>query len=305
MSEYNILWSVFILLSLFLFFIDFKLSVSRPHEITLKESLTLCMFWVGAALIYGVLVWYYLGNLKFAEYLTAYIVEYSLSVDNMFVFLMIFSYFSIEKKYQPKILVIGIISAVVMRMIFIFVGTELVRRFSWMLYIFAFILIYSGFKMFSSKESDRIEPDKNLIFRLFKKYLPVDMEIKDGRFWVIRNGKIFFTSLFAVLILIETTDLIFAVDSIPAVLSISQDRLIVYSSNIFAVIGLRSLYFSLAALNDYFRYLKHGVSVVLIYIGIKMLLSKFIHINPFLSLIVVLTILSFSILISVLKRKDA
>ncbi|MGC9069797.1 MAG: TerC/Alx family metal homeostasis membrane protein [Elusimicrobiales bacterium] len=304
MSEYNILWSIFVIMAVILFSLDFKLSAAKPHEITLKESLIMCMMWISFAMIYGILIWHYLGASKFAEYLTAYVVEYSLSIDNMFVFLMIFSYFGVEKKYQPKVLVIGILSAVIMRMFFIFVGVEAVKRFSWLLYIFAVILIYSGFKMFSDKV-DKIELDRNLIFRFInKKYIPIDMDIKNGGFWVIKNGRIVFTSLLAVLAVIETTDLVFAVDSIPAVLSISRDRLVVYSSNIFAVIGLRSLYFSLAALNDYFRYLKQGVSVVLIYIGLKMLLSKFVHIQPFTSLIIVLTILLFSMIISVIKKID-
>ncbi|MCX7905696.1 MAG: TerC/Alx family metal homeostasis membrane protein [Elusimicrobiales bacterium] len=301
MDSYSILWTIFITISFTLFLLDLKFSVLNPHEISFKESLTLCSIWISIAILYSLCIWYYLGSFKMAEYLTAYIIEYSLSVDNMFVFLMIFSYFKIEKKYQPKILVIGILSAVVMRLIFIFAGIALVKKFSWVLYVFGIILVYTGIKMFFHKE-ENIEPEKNIILRLIKKYFRIAMNVRNGNFFIRENNKIIPTIMVAVLIVIETTDLIFAIDSIPAVLSISQDKLIVYSSNIFAIIGLRSLYFSLAALNEYFKYLKDGVSIVLIYVGIKMLISKFIHINPFISLGIVSIILFVSIIFSILKK---
>lgn len=306
MEVYSILWYFFIAVALTLFLIDIKLSVLKPHEITLKESLSLCSIWISVALLYSTLIWYYLGINKAGEYLTAYIVEYSLSVDNMFVFLMIFSYFGIEKKYQPKILVIGILSAVIMRLIFIFSGIALVESFSWILYFFGAILIYSGIKMFKHTE-EKIDPEKNIILRLIKKYFSIDMNINNGKFFIKKDGKIVPTLMIAALVVIETTDLIFAIDSIPAVLAISRDKLIVYSSNIFAIIGLRSLYFSLAALSDYFKFLKQGVSIVLVYVGIKMLLSKFVHINPFISLFIIILILSSSIVFSVISinRKES
>lgn len=303
MGSYGILWTLFIITSLILFYTDFRISVLKTHEIKLRESLILCGLWISVALIYSIFVWYYLGANKTAEYLTAYVIEYSLSIDNMFVFLIIFSYFGIEKKYQPKVLVIGILSAVVMRMIFIFGGIAAISRFSWLIYIFGVILIYTGAKMFFYREED-ISPEKNIAFRILKKHLSVEMNIKDGRFFVIKDRRIVPTVMILVLAVIETTDIIFAIDSIPAVLAISQDKLIVYSSNIFAVVGLRSLYFSLAYLNDYFKYLKHGISVVLVYVGFKMLFSRFIHINPFLSLSVVISILSATIIISVIKKDN-
>lgn len=305
MDVYLILWLIFVIVSLTLFLIDIKLSVLNPHEINLRESLILCSIWISVAIFYGGFVFYFLGASKMAEYFTAYIIEYSLSVDNMFVFLIIFTYFKVERKYQPKILVIGILSAVVMRLVFIFTGIEIVKRFSWILYFFGIILVYTGIKMFFQKE-ENIEPEKNIILRFMKKYIKIDMDINEGSFFVKKEGQYIPTMMIAVLVVIETTDLLFAVDSIPAVLSISQDKLIVYSSNIFAVVGLRSLYFSLAALNDYFRYLRHGVSIVLIYVGIKMFISKFVHISPFLSLGVVVLILFTSIVISVFyKKKDS
>lgn len=301
MDTYSILWLFFILEALALFLFDLKLSILKPHEITFKESMRLCIIWVSAALLYGIFIWYYLDLNKMAEYLTAYVVEYSLSVDNMFVFLMIFSYFGIEKKYQPKILVIGILSAVVMRLIFIFTGIIILKKFSWVLYLFGLILVYTGIKMFKHTD-EKIDPERNIILRLLRRYFQIEMNTKEGRFLIKKNGKLVPTMMFATLVVIETTDLVFAIDSIPAVLAISQDKLIVYSSNIFAIIGLRSLYFSLASLSDYFKFLKKGVAIVLIYVGLKMLVSKFIHINPLVSLFIILLILSTSIVASIYRK---
>jgi len=302
MENYNILWIIFVIISLSIFIFDLKLSVLKPHEISLKESILLCLLWVVIACLYGFIVGYFIGFNKMAEYFTAYIVEYSLSVDNMFVFLMIFSFFQIDKKYQPKVLVIGILSAVILRMIFIFSGIALIKRFEWIIYIFAVILIYTGFKMFKNVD-EKIEPDKNPVLKFISKFIKIDMSYKGNEFFIINSGKIVFTIMFAVLVVIESSDIVFATDSIPAVLSISQDKLIVYSSNIFAVIGLRSLYFSLSAISDYFRYLKKGVALVLIYVGMKMFLSHYIHIQSFVSLLVVISILSLSILASVIIKK--
>lgn len=302
MENYSILWLIFIILSVSVFIFDLRLSVLKPHDISLKESLILCGFWILIASLFGFVLGYFLGFNKMVEYFTAYIVEYSLSVDNMFVFLMIFSFFGIEKKYQPKVLVIGILSAVVLRLIFIFTGIALIKRFEWIIYIFAAVLIYTGFKMFISQE-EKVEPDKNPILKFVSRLVYIDMNYKGGDFFLIKNGRIVPTLMVAVLIVIESTDLVFAVDSIPAVLAISQDKLVVYSSNIFAVIGLRSLYFALASISDYFKYLKKGVAVVLVYVGIKMSISHFVKISPFVSLIVILVILSGSIFLSVLKKK--
>lgn len=304
MDHHLLLWWIFWILAFFVFAVDFKLSVLKPHDIGLKESLKLCSYWVLIAIIYGLTVGYFLSASKMFEYFTAYIVEYSLSVDNMFVFLMIFSFFGVEKKYQAKVLMIGILSAIIMRMIFIFIGVELVIRFKWILYVFGVILLYSGYKMYVSKEEE-VHPEKNVVLKLMEKFIPIDREYKGDKFFIKKNGKIFMTTMVAVLVMIETTDIIFAVDSIPAVLSISHDRLVVYSSNIFAVIGLRSLYFALNALNDYFIYLKKGVSVVLFYIGIKMLVSDLYHIPSYISLSVVIFILGLSILLSVIKNKSS
>lgn len=302
METYTLLWSIFIFISTILFLLDFKLSILKPHEISFKESILLCSLWIMVASVYGLIIGKYLGYIKMSEYFTAYIVEYSLSIDNMFVFLMVFQYFNIERKYQPKVLVIGILSAIVMRLIFIFTGIALINRFNWLLYVFGVVLLYTGYKMFFHGD-EKIEPEKNIALRFISKKIKIDMSYKGPNFFTTINGKIVPTIMIAVLIVIETTDIIFAVDSIPAVLAISQDKLIVYSSNIFAVIGLRSLYFALASIKDYFIYLKHGVAIVLFYIGIKMILSKFFHINPFVSLLIVTIILIISIVLSVINKK--
>ena len=307
MDNYNILWLVFTATAAILFILDIKLSSSKAHEISAKESLMLCSFWIFIAAIYGFLAGHLLTQEKMFEFFTAYVIEYSLSVDNMFVFLMIFSYFNIPKKYQPKILTWGILGAVFMRLIMIFAGVALIERFHWVIYVFGLVLVYAAFKMYFQSE-EKIEPEKNPILKLLSKFLPFDTKTETSDFF-LRKGKLYATTMFATLIVIESTDLVFAVDSIPAVLAISTDKLIVYTSNVFAVVGLRSLYFLLAYISDYFRYLKKGVSIVLLYVGIKMLISGVYKISPISSLVVVLGILAGSILLSLLiphnKEKPA
>lgn len=297
MDHHNILWIIFVFISVGLFIADLKLSASKAHVISAKESLLLCLFWVSVASLYGLLIGYLMSYEKMFEYLTAYVIEYSLSVDNMFVFLMIFSYFGIEKRYQPKILTWGILGAVFMRLIMIFSGVAIVERFKFIMYMFGIVLIYTSFKMYFDRE-EKIEPQKNIIVKFLSSFIPFDMNTQTHDFFIVKNKKIHATVIFVSLIIVESTDLIFAVDSIPAVLAISTDKLIVYTSNVFAVIGLRSLYFLLAYISDHFVYLKKGVSVVLLYVGIKMLTSSYYHISAVKSLIVVLSILASSILLS-------
>ncbi|GAB4033438.1 MAG: TerC family protein [Elusimicrobiota bacterium] len=299
MDHHNLLWVIFAFTALSLFILDLRLSAGKAHVITAKESIALCSFWILIASLYGFLVGYLINMEKMFEYFTAYVIEYSLSVDNMFVFLMIFNYFSIEKEYQPKILTWGILGAVVMRMIMIFSGVALVERFHWIIYFFGLILIYTAFKMYFQGE-EKIEPEKNPILKFLSKFIPFDLKTQTHDFFIKKDAKTFATVMFAALIVVESTDLVFAVDSIPAVLAISTDKLIVYTSNVFAVVGLRSLYFLLAYISDYFRYLKKGVSVVLFYVGGKMLISSFYKISPVHSLFVVLSILAFSIVLSVI-----
>ena len=290
------MWIAFILVAFALFVADLKWSAGKAHNIGVKEALKLCCVWVGAACLFGLLIYYMLGRTKMIEYFTGYIIEYSLSVDNMFVFIMIFSYFGIPKKYQPEVLTWGIIGAVVMRLVLIFAGVELINAFQWIEYVFGAVLIYSAYKM-AFQTDEEMDPGKNPALRLLGKIMPIDRTVMDGRFFV-RKGKWAATSLFATLIVIETSDIIFAVDSIPAVLGVSRDIFIVYTSNIFAVVGLRSLYFLLASVKDLFRFLKAGICVVLVFVGLKMLLAFWLHIPALVSLLVILGILALSIALS-------
>ena len=296
------MWLAFIVTAGALFAADIKLSAGHAHEIKRKEALMLCGFWVIVAVIFGFLTGYLLGYERMIEYFTGYVIEYSLSMDNMFVFVMIFSYFNVPKKYQPKILTWGIIGAVLMRLILIFAGVGLIKAFGWIIYIFGALLIYTAFKMYFQKD-EKFDPGTNPVLKLLAKVIPLDNTDGSGNFFV-RKEVLYATPLFATLLVIETSDLIFAVDSIPAVLAISKEAFIVYTSNVFAVVGLRSLYFLLASLLDLFRFLKTGISVILFYVGGKMLLSDFIHIPAILSLVVVLGILALSIILSLVISPD-
>jgi len=301
MTPIEIMWIVFIATASALFLADIKLSAGRVHEITRKEATLLCAFWVIVAAMFGFLTGHMLGFEKMLEFFTAYVIEYSLSMDNMFVFIMIFAYFGIPKKYQPKILTWGILGAVFMRLILIFTGVKLIHTFEWLIYVFGGVLILTAIKMMVQKEGD-LDPGANPVLKLLAKLIPIDKEASDGNFFVKRHIW-HATPLFATLVVVETSDLIFAVDSIPAVLAVSTDKFIVYTSNVFAVVGLRSLYFLLASVMDLFRYLKAGVSIILFYVGVKMIISGYYKIPALLSLGVVLGILAFSILLSVLIKR--
>jgi tellurite resistance protein TerC len=301
MDHVTLLWITFAVTATVLFSLDIKLSASKAHEISTRESLMLCSFWIFIASAYGVLVGYLLDLNKMLEFFTAYVIEYSLSVDNMFVFLIIFSYFNVSKKNQPKILTWGILGAVFMRLALIFAGVALIEKFHWITYFFGAVLIYTAVKMYFQDE-EGVEPEKNQALKLFSKIMPFDMKDRSDNFFVRKEKKIYATMMFATLIVIESSDLVFAVDSIPAVLAISSDKLIVYTSNVFAVVGLRSLYFLLASIAEYFRFLKTGVSVVLFYVGIKMIISGYYKIPSLTSLVIVLSILAFSIILSVIIK---
>lgn len=297
------MWVVFAVTAAVLFAADIRLSAGRAHEISRKEAMLLCSFWILVACVFGLLTGYMLGYERMLEFFTAYVIEYSLSMDNMFVFIMIFSYFGVAKKYQPKILTWGILGAVAMRLVLIFAGVELINAFSWLIYVFGAVLIFTAAKMFRHG-GEEMDPGKNPVLKLLAWVMPIDKTTESAAFFV-RSGIWHATPLFATLLVIETSDLIFAVDSIPAVLAISKEPFIVYTSNVFAVVGLRSLYFFLAAIMGSFRFLKTGISIILFYVGMKMLLSNFIHIPAILSLCVVLGLLATSILLSVLiKEKE-
>ncbi|OGS11952.1 MAG: tellurium resistance protein TerC [Elusimicrobia bacterium RIFOXYA2_FULL_58_8] len=302
MTPIETMWLVFTVTATALFVADIKLSAGRAHEITRREAMLLCAFWVIVATMFGFLTGYMLGFEKMLEFFTAYVIEYSLSMDNMFVFIMIFAYFGIPKKYQPKILTWGILGAVFMRLVLIFTGVKLIHTFEWLIYVFGGILILTAVKMMLQKDGE-MDPGANPALKLLAKIIPIDRVASEGDFFVKR--RIWHaTPLFATLVVVETSDLIFAVDSIPAVLAISTDKFIVYTSNVFAVVGLRSLYFLLASIMDLFRYLKAGISIILFYVGVKMLISGYYKIPAMLSLGVVLGILALSILLSVAIRPE-
>lgn len=296
-----ILFNVFVLLMLAL---DLGVFHRKIHEVTLKEALTWTFVWVFLALVFNVIIYFWRGQQQALEFLTGYLVEKALSIDNIFVFIMIFTYFQIPTRYQHKVLFWGILGALIMRVIFIFAGVALLEKFHFMIYIFGALLIYTGYKMFTHS-NEKIHPEKNPVIRLFKKFMPITSDLKEDRFFVRQDGKRFATPLFLVLILIETTDLIFAVDSIPAILAITQDQFIVYTSNVFAILGLRSLYFALAGIVHRFWLLSYGLSVVLVFVGIKMLLIDVYKIPIELSILFIILIISASIYLSFKINKPA
>jgi len=294
-----ILFNAFVLLMLAL---DLGVFNRKAHEISLKEALTWTFVWVFLAMVFNALIFYWRGQQQALEFFTGYLVEKALSVDNIFVFIMIFSYFQIPSKYQHKVLFWGILGALIMRVIFIFAGVALIEKFHFTIYLFGALLIYTGYKMFYHNNAT-IEPDKNPVIKVFKKFMPVTPQLQEDKFFVKLDGKRFATPLFLVLILIETTDLIFAVDSIPAILAITQDQFIVYTSNVFAILGLRSLYFALAGVVHRFWLLSYGLAVVLVFVGIKMLLIDVYKIPIEWSLIFIATIITGSIILSLRIRK--
>jgi len=294
-----ILFNAFVLLMLAL---DLGVFHRKSHEVSLKEALTWTFIWVSLALIFNAIIFYWKGRQQALEFFTGYLVEKALSIDNIFVFIMIFTYFQIPSKYQHKVLFWGILGALLMRVVFIFAGVALIEKFHFTIYIFGALLIYTGYKMFYHHNA-KIEPDKNPLIRFFKKVMPVTPYLHEDNFFVKLNGKRYATPLFLVLILIETTDLIFAVDSIPAILAITQDQFIVYTSNVFAILGLRSLYFALAGVVHRFWLLSFGLAIVLVFVGIKMLISDLYKIPIEWSLIFIATIITGSIFLSLkIKR---
>ena len=285
-------------------FIDLYVTDHRRGRITLKASLIWSGVWILTALIFNIFIYVYLesGHQKALEFLTGYIIEKSLSVDNLFVFLMIFSVMDIKPENQPHILKWGILSAIVFRIIFIFAGVALIKVFHPIIYVFALILLFAAYKMAFGGEQ-KIDVENNWLIKIARKYFKLNTSYAGKRFFVKVNKKIFITTTFLTLLLIESSDIVFAVDSIPAIIAITKDTFIIISSNIFAILGLRALYFALAGLVDLFIYLKYGVAIILFYVGIKMLISEFYKIPTEFSLLVILLFLGGSIILSLIKRK--
>ena len=276
-------WILFYVLVFIMLIADLKMFGKKgEHEVSIKEALKMTAVWIGVSLVFCVGVYFLYpvdSHEKAMEFLAGYLIEKSLSMDNLFVFLMLFSFFGVDRKYQHEVLFWGIFGALVLRSIFIFAGAAMVEQFEWVLGLFGLFLLYTGSKMFGHNDEQQSDPSQNIIVRLFKKFFPVTDQMHGEKFFIKDGSKRLATPLFITLLVIETTDVAFAVDSIPAVFSVSRDPFIVLTSNIFAILGLRALYFALAAVAKYFTYLKYGLGIILIFVGIKMLLAMNEYIN--------------------------
>ncbi len=282
---------------------DLGLLSKKSAEISIRKALTQTLFWVSLAIAFFIFLWWDYGKNPALEYISAYLMEWSLSIDNIFVFILIFSFFKIRADHVARALLIGILMAIIFRIIFIALGVALVDRFHWILYIFGAFLVYTGVKIFTVKQEEEFDPVKSPVYKFINRFFPVIHEDVGGKLTVKRNGKRFYTNMFVVIIMLATTDIVFALDSIPAVFAIvtesKQKELIIYTSNIFAVLGLRSLYFLLKGAINKFEYLQQGIAIVLVFIGLKMLVAFFdIHVPTYISLLVILICLGGSILYS-------
>jgi tellurite resistance protein TerC len=297
------LWVGFNVFVLAMLALDLGVFHRKAHVVSLKESLTWTFVWIGLALVFNAGVWHYYGSQKALEFFTGYLIEKSLSVDNVFVFALLFSYFAVPSQYQHKVLFWGILGALVMRAIMIALGAALITKFSWIIYVFGGFLILTGIKMIVKREEE-IHPERNPVVKWFKKLMLVTADYRGDKFFVRENGIRMATPLFVVLLLVEISDLIFAVDSIPAIFAVTKDPFIVYTSNVFAILGLRSLYFALAGVMDKFHYLKIGLGVVLSFVGVKMILAHTAwKIDTLVSLGVIVVILTTSVVWSLVKPK--
>lgn len=314
----GILFGVFGIVIILFLIVDLGVFNKKHHKVSQKEALNQSLFWVAVSVAYGFLIYFFgEGKASTWEFFSAYVTEKALSVDNIFVILLILRYFKVKEEYYHNILFWGILGAIVFRAVFIFVGALLIGQFHWILYIFGAFLVYSGIKIFNEDEDMEVEPEKNALLRLVKKVFPLTTDDHGGKFAVVENGKRLFTPLFLVIVLIESTDLIFAVDSIPAAFAITQNEFVIYTSNIFAVMGLRAMFFLLANVLDKFYLLQKGLSIVLIFIGVKMLLEMeiiqsglgalfgvdHVHIPIFLSFAIIIGALTLSIVFSLIFPK--
>jgi tellurite resistance protein TerC len=295
-------WILFNLFVLGMLVLDLGFLQRDGHTVKFREALAWSLVWIGLACAFAVLVFFWHGRGTAVEFVTGYVIELSLSVDNLFIFLLIFRYFRVAPEHQHKVLFWGIVGALVMRAVFIVVGIGLIRRFHWITYIFGALLVYSGIKLFRQHGAG-IEPENNPVVRLFRRWVPVTEDYAEDKF-VVRRERLYATPLLVVLVLVEVTDLLFATDSIPAVLAITLNPFIVYTSNVFAILGLRSMYFMLAGLMDLFHYLHYGLAVVLIFIGAKMVSSNYYQIPTVVALGVVAGVLLVSVLASLLHPRS-
>ncbi len=293
------MWGGFSVFFIVLLFLDLFVFNPKDRAVKVKEALLFTAFWISLALLFNLGVYCWRGPHAGLTFLTGYLLEYSLSVDNLFVFLLIFSYFQVPPVYQRKVLFWGIIGAQVMRAFFILTGVTLIHKFEWIIYIFGAFLIFTGFKLAFESEK-KVQPENNPVLKLFKKLMPVTSEYEESKFFIRRNHRYYATPLFVVLLILETTDLVFAIDSIPAILAITTNAFIVYTSNMFAILGLRSLYFALAGMMRLFRFLNYGLAVILVFVGAKMLLDHFYSVPIGIALAFIAAVLTVSMIISIL-----
>lgn len=326
MSAHQIVYLVFGIVLVLALVVDLGLLSKKGKKISIKQALYQTLFWVSLALAFFGFLWFEgpmlasenigkdtavvtSGSQLALEFISAYLMEWSLSVDNIFVFILIFSSFSVKEKHYPRVLLVGILMAIIFRVIFITVGVALVAKFHWVLYIFGLFLLYTGYKMFTANDDEQFDPHNSKIYRWMKKLLPLTDHDGDGKYLIRENGRPMYTSLFVVVVLLAAIDLVFALDSIPAVMGISKDPMVIYTSNIFAVLGLRSLFFLLRGAVSKFDYLQQGIAIVLVFIGAKMLGEHYINlwfsksVQVMISLGVILVCISGSIVYSVFKQK--
>jgi tellurite resistance protein TerC len=298
MDKLSLFWIGFNVFVLGMLMLDLGVFHKKSKAVSVREALAWSGLWISLALVFNVILYYQFGQDKALEFLTGFVIEKSLSVDNIFVMIVIFSYFRVPAAFQHKVLFWGILGALVFRIVFILAGVELIASFHWLIYLFGGFLIITGIRLLRAGD-ESIEPEKNPLVKLVRKLMPVTPDYIGNRFFVHQDGRWWATPLFIVVVVIEATDIVFAVDSIPAILAISTDSFIVYTSNVFAILGLRSLYFAVAGIQQYFVHLKYGLSVILVFVGTKMLLVDYVKIPVEYSLLVIASVLLLSVLASV------
>lgn len=303
MEHSILLWTIFNIFIVAMLVVDLVVLHKEDEKVSIREALIWTGVWIVMALIFGLGVYYYMGSQTALDYYTGYLIEKSLSVDNIFVFLLVFSYFQVPAKYQHKVLFWGIFGALVMRLLFIFTGVALIDRFHWIIYVFGGFLVFTGIKLAMEKDKE-VHPERNPVLKLVRRIFPTSKSYHGSKFFIRRMGKLIATPLFIVLIVIETTDLVFALDSIPAILAITRDEFIIYSSNAFAILGLRALFFAVAGIMRLFHYLHYGLALILIFVGVKMLISDFYHIPTTYALVFIAATLTLSIVASILNPQE-
>jgi len=299
----TIWWIVFGLFIMAMLALDLGVFNRRVHVVNLREALLWTALWVSLAILFGMGIYFFYGHTPALEYFTAYLIEYSLSIDNIFVFIIIFRYFCLPRELEHKALFWGIILALVTRLVFILAGVSLINTFSWVTYLFGAFLIFTGIKMAISKDTE-VHPDRNIAIRMLKFFMPVTPTFEQAQFFVRKQGRLYATPMLATVLVLESTDILFAVDSIPAVIAISKDPFIIYTSNVLAILGLRSLFFAVAGLMKIFHFLHYGLALILAFVGVKMLIEDYYHFPILLSLGVIFLILLLSVGASLLWPKN-